>query len=106
MDRLTPTEQRTANLCAYFGWQGGTIHQLAYETGIDVATLLYTNVDSNDTQRIRGYELCSEFAKGQFAANTCAPTMRLKLAAMYKGCRDYWLGVALSKTNGNTYAVR
>jgi hypothetical protein len=36
------TEMRTKALCHFFGWQGGTIHQLAKACGCDVQILLYS----------------------------------------------------------------
>ncbi len=30
----------TREMCLYLGWQGGTIHQVAQETGLDLITLL------------------------------------------------------------------
>ena len=76
-------EKRTANLLAFFGWQGGTIHQLAAETGVDVRTLLYA--DSAYTDR---------FAQGCCALETCGLAYRLKLAQRTHGDVAFWLGVA------------
>lgn len=48
LNQFTPS-QRTRALFYFFGWQGGTIHQLAHETGIDSETILHGVVahDSN-----------------------------------------------------------
>ena len=46
---MTP-EQRMRNLLRYFGWQGGTIHQVAKETGISVQDLLYGEIDKTNNK--------------------------------------------------------
>ncbi len=43
-------EQRTKNLLRYFGWQGGTIHQISRETGISVQDLLYGTTDKKNNK--------------------------------------------------------
>lgn len=84
-ERHTP-ESRSANLFHYFGWQGGTIHQIASETGIDVSDLLYGEPEAT--------YLNSKYSHGACANETCSLPMRLKLAQETKGNRDYWIGVA------------
>lgn len=86
---MTRTPQtRSENLFHYFGWQGGTIHQIADETGVDVQTLLYA--DPSETY------LSSKYSHGAAANETCTLSMRLKLAKEAKGMKDYWIGVAFA----------
>lgn len=33
----------TREMCVFLGWQGGTIHQVAQETGLSILTLLDAN---------------------------------------------------------------
>lgn len=86
--REAPTpEARAANLYAYFGWKGGTIHQLEAETGVDAMTLLHA---PNMCQRID-----DDYSKGAAALETCSLNWRRdRLAPMYKGNGPYWIGVA------------
>lgn len=81
---LTP-EQRTLALCHAFGWQGGTIHQLAQETGCTVHDLLYADERTNDTDNAHGW----------FAVRTC--TMAFNKATNFpkaQGRIQFWLGAA------------
>lgn len=82
-------ESRASNLMRYFGWQGGTIHQVAEETGVDVQTLLYGQPNATD--------LNSKFSHGACASDTCSLTMRLALAKQTHGLADYWIGVGESR---------
>ncbi len=76
--RFTP-EQRTRALLYYFGWQGGTIHQLAKETGCDVQTLLH----GDDYEKI---------GHGFSAIRTCDKEWRVeKLAPQHQGEWNFWL---------------
>ncbi len=86
--RNAPTpEARLANLLAYFGWQGGTIHQLERETGVDASTLLHA---PNLCQHI-----ADDYSKGASALETCSKDWRVtRLAPQYKGNAAYWVGVA------------
>ena len=83
---------RSRNLFRYFGWQGGTIHQISAETGVSVQNLLYGEPDSV-ARREPGY------SHGYLASDTCGLTMRLELAKRkaVKGNADYWIGVACSR---------
>lgn len=78
-------ERRARNLFRYFGWQGGTIHQLAESTGCTVDTLLYAELDWTDGS-----------ARGRLASEACDLASRLELAAHVKGSRSFWYGVAMS----------
>jgi hypothetical protein len=80
-------EKRLQNLLAYFGWQGGTIHQVAAEVGVDSAELLYGHPAS--------IHLASLYSLGACSLETCSKSWRVnRLAPKRKGERDYWLGVA------------
>jgi hypothetical protein len=77
-------EQRAEALYYYFGWQGGTIHQLARETGISSTDLLH---------RANGTEPLSH---GFSAIRTCDKTWRVeKLALQHKGDWAYWRDVII-----------
>ncbi len=81
-------EQRSSNLFAYFGYQGGTIHQIAQETGVDAQTLLYAEPKD-------GTYLSSLYSLGSSALETCTLNWRRNtLAPQHHGQIDYWLGVA------------
>lgn len=85
-------ETRARNLFRYFGWQGGTIHQISAETGVSVTDLLYGEPDA--VKRVEpGY------SHGYLASDTCGLAMRLDLAKrkVVKGNADYWIGVACSR---------
>lgn len=72
------------NLLAYFGWQGGTIHQLAKDTGVPSETLLY----GEPNRKNRAYDL------GIFSMRRTTVHFRVECAKHWKGNVDYWLGVA------------
>lgn len=77
-------EKRLQNLLAFFGWQGGTIHQIAKETGIDASTLLYSQTEG------KGHA----YTIGRNAMQTATLDSRLKYAQGWKGHLEFWLGVA------------
>lgn len=78
IDNLTP-EQRTQALYYYFGWNGGTVHQLANETGLDVNRIL---TGEHGPERLSG---------GMSAIRTCGREWRVKtLAPKHKGDWPYW----------------
>ncbi len=81
IDTLTP-EQRAQALYYYFGWQGGTIHQLAEATGCSVDDLLY---------RTHGPEKSAIHLGGFSAIRTCdTPWRRDVLAPKHQGEWPYW----------------
>ena len=83
------------NLYAYFGWQGGTIHQIAEATGCDSDELIYTVPDQMEVIR-----LDSDYSAGQSALATCDKEFRVSvLTPKRKGNLMFWLGVR------NGYAV-
>lgn len=75
----TPS-QRFEALAYYFGWQGGTCHQLDDATGCrDVVSRPFDQSDN---------------AFGWFAVRTCGVDWRCdKLAPEHKGDWPYWCGV-------------
>lgn len=77
------------NFCAYFGWQGGTIHQIAGATGCNPEELIYTVPDKMETIR-----LDSNYSLGQSALATCSKEFRVNvLATKHRGNLMFWLGV-------------
>ena len=52
---------RTQALMLAFGWQGGTIHQAAEETGCDAHALIYTGAEEWNVDHKQGW----------FAYRTC-----------------------------------
>ena len=77
--RFSP-EQRTRALLYYFGWQGGTIHQLAEATGVNTQTLLY----GDDGLATEGFS----------AIRTCDVDWRVsKLAPQHQNDWPYWQSV-------------
>jgi hypothetical protein len=86
---LTST-QRLCNLLVFFGWQGGTIHQISKETGIDAYTLLYSQPSPTQRNSI-------DFSNGSFGLRTCGLDFRIKnLAPKANNNETFWLGVALA----------
>lgn len=79
-------EQRSKNLFDFFGWQGGTIHQIAQETGINVDTLLYAEPSSAPD---------SKYSHGRMAASCLSTPARIYVGLEAKGNKDFWIGVAL-----------
>lgn len=78
---------RTEALCRVLGWQGGTIHQVATETGCRVEHLLYGSV-SDQT-------LTSDYTKGWFSARTCSLEWNRKTNfPKHKGNLAFWIGAA------------
>lgn len=76
---------RAEALCRAFGWQGGTIHQLAAETGCDALGLIYTPAQ----------ETSQDHRAGWFAYRTNSLDYNQKfLMPGVKGRLQFWLGVA------------
>lgn len=74
-------EERTKNLIALLGWQGGTVHAACAEIGLDPHEFLYESADFGDDGP------CQDFRRGHADANDIA----LYLAAN-RGNVQYWLG--------------
>lgn len=78
----------TELLCFAFGWQGGTVHQVAAETGLTVQEI----IETNRNQEWIGEETS---ANGWFAARTCSLEFNLKNNfPKNKGKLSFWMGVA------------
>jgi hypothetical protein len=66
----------------FFGYQGGTIHQLASQTGCNSEDLIYLEGDYTHQSYKQGYKW------REYASST-----RNTLAILYKGDVQFWLGV-------------
>lgn len=66
----------------FFGYQGGTVHQLAKETGCNAEDLIYLKGDYTHQSYQQGYNWCV------YSSST-----RNTLAILYKGDVQFWLGV-------------
>jgi hypothetical protein len=87
MDALSGADRARA-LYYYFGWQGGTVHQLADVTGLTVDQILYAPYEG------KGEGLGSSHTGGFCAVRTCSKDWRVqKLADEHRGDVAYWHGV-------------
>ena len=78
----------TFNLCLAFGWQGGTIHQVAEYTGCSVDDLL------QNPKEFCGH-LGSDKSIGWFAYRTCSQGWNIENFIKDKrGNIAFWMGVA------------
>jgi hypothetical protein len=78
---------RTEALCNVLGWQGGTIHQVAKETGCALEDLLYGQPKSE--------HLGSSYTSGWFASRTCSLLHRQQnVFPQHHGDIDFWIGAA------------
>lgn len=76
---------RTEALMLAFGWQGGTIHQIAEVTGCDAHDLIYKSA----------IEYSNEHAAGWFAYQTNTLEFNQQnITPKRKGDLQFWLGVA------------
>ena len=77
-------EERTQALYYFFGWQGGTVHQLAKATGLTVHDILHAPEIENHNDQSRGW----------FSVRTCDREWRREvLAPKRQGNLAYWQGV-------------
>lgn len=80
---MTP-EQRSLALMHAFGWQGGTIHQLAKETGCSAPDLLH-GVETDHKSAGQGFS----------AVRTCDLAFNQRVNfPKHRGDLSFWLGVA------------
>ena len=87
MTNHTEAVTRTAALIQAFGWQGGTIHQLAEETGVGVQELLYGAFTDHNY-------LTSDYSNGWFAGRTCTVEHNIaNVFPKYRGNVSFWHGV-------------
>jgi len=88
MTNHTEAVTRTAALIQAFGWQGGTIHQLAQETGVSVEDLLYTPFKADVANN------ANDISAGWFASRTCTVEHNIaKVFPKYRGNVSFWHGV-------------
>jgi hypothetical protein len=79
-------EDRIRLLCAAFGWQGGTVHQVAEQTGCDSHDLIYADLPP---------ELDADFKGGWFAIRTCDREWNERVNwPNNRGNLHFWFGVA------------
>lgn len=79
------TRARAEALLCAFGRQGGTVRQLAQDTGCDAHDLLYAKTEERNI----------EHQKGWFAYMTCSLTHnQANITPKKKGNLQFWLGVA------------
>ncbi len=71
---------RTEALCKAFGWQGGTIHQIAEHTGCSVWNLIYGEPLTLDGAYQAGFDAVK--------MSKCIDFKR------YHGNLSFWIGVA------------
>lgn len=84
MDNLTQytPEERARALYYFFGWQGGTVHQLAAATGLTAADILHRPYGDGRT------------GDGFSAVRTCSADWRRdKLAPQHQGDWAFWRDV-------------
>lgn len=75
--------RRLEAYCKLFGWQGGTIHQVATETGCDAQDLLMAEYDPHNHEDISGW----------YAARTCSLEHNKSVNFVKnKGNLHFWLG--------------
>jgi hypothetical protein len=75
---------RTEALMLAFGWQGGTVHQVAEKTGCDAHDIIYSKAASHST----------DYAEGWFAYASCSFEHNQQFCAGKRGNLQFWLGVA------------
>lgn len=76
---------RTKALMLAFGWQGGTIHQIAEQTGCDAHELIYNPA----------YEYDEDHKYGWFSYSTNSLEFnQFVIAPKMHGNLQFWLGVA------------
>jgi hypothetical protein len=76
----------TELLCLALGWQGGTVHQVAEETGLSVSEIIESNRHDHSQE---GH------SHGWFALRTCDLAFnRERNFPVRKGQIGFWMGVA------------
>lgn len=80
----------TILLALALGWQGGTVHDVAKETGLTVAQILNT-----DRNSIKPEHMGTDFSKGRCSVMTCDLKHNQETNfPVNKGNLEYWMGVA------------
>lgn len=75
---------RTMNLLNAFGFQGGTVHQVAEITGCSANDLLYSDIE----------QYSGNHSAGWFAYRSCSIAHNQRYFVNEKGNVQFWLGVA------------
>lgn len=75
----------TELLCNALGWQGGTVHQVAQETGLSVHDIIYTKNVSDEKEFDAGW---SALAQGRIQ----------EMKSEKQGNLAWWLGVAAAQS--------
>lgn len=76
----------TLALMKALGWQGGTVHQLAQETGLDVSDII-AGIPKDL------HNVYSDYVEGWYTIKVCPPESRGRRFSANKGKRDFWRGV-------------
>lgn len=76
---------RIESLCHFFGWQGGTIHQISDITGVDSTILLNGEIQDKSGMSANN---------GWFLHRTCSSEHRIAKSREYHGDSDFWLSAA------------
>jgi hypothetical protein len=96
-EKLSP-EQRTQALYYYFGWQGGTVHQLAQATGLSVDDILYReHGDERSDIHLAGFSAIRT-CDMDWRRNTLAPKRQGEWAYWRDAIGGFWATGALSET--------
>lgn len=82
----------TEALCKALGWQGGTVHQVADELGIDTHSILYGEPSATYTS--------SPYNLGLYWSTNSKEHQKEVLIPQNRGDIDYWLGVAHAIVKG------
>lgn len=75
---------RTEALMLALGWQGGTVHQVANELGLDAHEIIYADAS----------EYNQDHKGGWFAYRTNSLEFNQRFKASERGNLQFWLGVA------------
>lgn len=86
LNNISPADRADA-LYYFFGWQGGTIHQLSRATGLEAFDLLYKEMAPSGA-------LASAESMGWTSVRTCERDWRRdRLGPQHQGDWPYWSGV-------------
>lgn len=77
---------RAMNLCKAFGWQGGTVHQIAEEIGCSVHDILYAKEEE--------YLVSHKMGWFSYRTNSLEFNTQKRIQKENSGNLQFWLGVA------------
>lgn len=84
----------TELLCIALGWQGGTVHQVAAETGLTVSQIVETDRK----------EETGDFFLGHSAVRTCSLEFNREVNfPKHKGNLSFWMGAARGQESLEQY---